>query len=93
MAPYFNREKERKDPLASPLLAKDLTGLPPACLVLAGCDPLLDQGLMYAARLKTPASLWNVIVMEGMLHGFFNWTYGKSFEALGLGARFLNQRL
>lgn len=93
MVPYFNREEERKDPLASPLLAKDLTGLPPACLVLAGCDPLLDQGLMYAARLEDAGVPVECHVMEGMLHGFFNWTYGKSFEALGLGARFLNQRL
>lgn len=84
MAPYFTREEERKDPLASPLLAReeDLKGLPEACFVFAECDPLLDQGLMYAARLEDAGVKTQCHIMKGMLHGFLNWTYGKSFEAM-----------
>lgn len=84
MAPYFSREEERKNPLASPLLAEeeDLTGLPEACFVFAECDPLLDQGLWYAARLEDAGVKVQCHIMKGMVHGFLNWTYGKSFEAM-----------
>ncbi|MEU9251818.1 alpha/beta hydrolase [Streptomyces sp. NPDC048270] len=56
-------------PLASPLRA-DLTGLPPAHLVLAGCDPLRDEGRAYRRRLAecgVPAVLDE---HPGMFHGF-----------------------
>lgn len=89
MALYFTRKEERKDPYASPLLAEDLSGLPRACIVLAECDPLLDQGLMYAAKLEDAGVPVECHVMKGMLHGFLNWTYGKSFEAMEYGARFV----
>ena len=39
------------DPLASPLLAEDLSGLPPAYIACAECDPLSDDGRRYAERL------------------------------------------
>ena len=39
------------DPLASPLLADDLSGLPPAVIVTGDHDPLRDDGSRYAARL------------------------------------------
>ena len=41
----------RTDPLASPLLAPDLSGLPPAVIVVAEHDPVRDDGERYLARL------------------------------------------
>lgn len=35
-----------------PLSAKDLSGLPPAMIVLGGCDMLRDEGREYARRLR-----------------------------------------
>ncbi len=39
------------DPLAAPLLAKDLSNLPPAFITVAAHDPLYDDGVNFHARL------------------------------------------
>lgn len=91
MALYFEKKGEEKNPLASPLLCDDLTGLPKACFISAECDPLLDQGLMYAAKLEDAQVEVEYHIMKGMVHGFINWTYGKTFEALDHAIRFIRE--
>ncbi|MFD4241435.1 alpha/beta hydrolase [Streptomyces sp. NPDC058525] len=56
-------------PLASPLRA-DLTGLPPAHLLLAGCDPLRDEGRAYHRRLAECGVPSVLDEHPGMFHGF-----------------------
>lgn len=59
------------DPVsASPGLAADLAGLPPALIALADCDPLRDEGLAYARRLSSAAVPAHVQLHTGMFHGF-----------------------
>jgi acetyl esterase len=41
----------RRDPTALPLLAEDLSGLPPAYVTVAAHDPLHDDGLRFFERL------------------------------------------
>lgn len=61
----------RTNPLAAPLHAPDLAGLPPAIIAIAGCDPLRDEGLAYAARLAEAGVPTTVERFDDMIHGFF----------------------
>ncbi len=70
------------EPYLSPLFAEDLKGLPPAGFFSAECDPLLDQGLMYAARLADAGVKTEYHVYKGMIHAFLNGDYDKTFEMI-----------
>jgi acetyl esterase len=54
----------------SPLKAKDFTGLPPAYVMLGGYDPLHDEGLAYADRLRAAGVMVEVADYPGLVHCF-----------------------
>jgi acetyl esterase len=58
-------------PQVSPMHAENLEGLPPALIVEAECDPLRDEGVVYARRLREAGVNAEVIEYPGMVHGFF----------------------
>src|SRR5690606_18065535 len=65
---------DERDPRASPALATDLRGLPPAVIHVAGFDPLRDEGRRYARRLGE-AGVPVVLHEHGALvHGFASLT-------------------
>jgi len=70
---YLRSPADAEDPLASPLLAESVAGLPPALLITAGLDPLLDEGIEYAERLRQAGVPVEHINYEGWPHGFFFW--------------------
>lgn len=55
----------------SPARASDLSGLPPTTIVVAGHDPLRDEGLHYAAALETAGVRVEVLQFPALLHHFF----------------------
>ena len=63
---------ERTDPVVSPLLADDLSGLPPALVITAGFDPLRDEGEQYAVKLREAGVTVDHRVMTSMIHAFLN---------------------
>lgn len=58
------------DPLVSPLLADDLSGLPPTWVWTAGFDPLRDEGAAYAKRLQEAGNEVRYRCYEDQIHGF-----------------------
>ena len=67
----------KRDPDASPLLAEDLSGLPPAHIATAAADPLRDEGEEYAAKLRE-AGVPATVRRHPHLHGFFSMTASPS---------------
>ncbi|MFI0374451.1 alpha/beta hydrolase [Actinomadura sp. 1N219] len=69
---YFGDDDARAaNPLVSPALASDLTGVAPAVVGVTGFDPLRDDGTVYAARLLEAGVPTTLRVYPGLIHPFF----------------------
>ncbi len=68
---YARSVGDDHDPRAAPLLAEDVTGLPPATIVVAGLDVLRPEGLAYAQRLRAAGVQVDVLDVPGAAHGFW----------------------
>jgi acetyl esterase len=66
---YVPSHVDRRNPYTSPLYA-DLSGVPPAVVVIAGHDPLRDEGIAYADALKGAGVVTVRCLYEGGIHGF-----------------------
>jgi len=67
---YLSGDEDRTDLRASPLLATDHSNLPPAFVLTAEYDPLIDEGKNYADKLSAAGVEVQYTCYPGMLHGF-----------------------
>ena len=67
---YMQPGADPLDERLSPIEAKDASGLPPAYILTAGFDPLRDEAISYAAKLKQAGVSVNHVDYPTMIHGF-----------------------
>lgn len=70
-----DQQKDAENPLVAPYFATSLRHMPPTHVVTAGCDPLRDEGKLYADSLKQNGVAVTYTDYDGMLHGFLFHTY------------------
>lgn len=66
---YLQDLENANNPLASPLLGEDFSGLPPTLLAVCR-DPLRDEGLEYARRLAEADVAGKILDFPDLMHGF-----------------------
>jgi len=71
---YLETDADGANPLASPMRAAQLRGLPPATVITAEYDPLRDEGRAYARRLAAAGVPTDYTNYDGVFHGFFGMT-------------------
>ncbi len=94
-AHYLSSPDQASDPMASPILDKDLSGLPPAIILTAGFDPLRDEGIAYACRLISSGVAVDLIHYASLPHAFIQLigVVDAARAAVGDIANFLRKRL
>lgn len=68
----------------APLLAADHGGLPPATLVIAGFDPLQDEGRAYGAKLRAAGGTVRMMEFPDQIHGFISFAGAVPSARAGL---------
>ena len=69
---YRASDADRSDFRYAPLIAKNLACLPPALVIVGEYDPLRDDGIAYANRLRESGNAVELADYAGMVHPFFS---------------------
>jgi acetyl esterase len=67
---YVRTPADRDDWRFAPLLADDVDGVAPAWIGLAECDPVVDEGIAYADKLRAAGVAVDLEIYRGMIHEF-----------------------
>ena len=89
--PQKIRKKYVNDPRLSPIKNKNMIGLPDTLIVLAECDPLYDEGIMYGKKLKENNVRVEIKVFKGLMHGFL--TMGGVIKEVSSVINFINKKI
>jgi acetyl esterase len=92
---YLSKASDGENPLASPLRAPSLSGLPAAFIMTAECDVLRDEGEAYARRLHEAGVPVRCVRVRNMNHGFIRMAglYPQADAALSTLASALREGL
>jgi len=71
---YLPDGQDRADPRVAPMFSDRLTGQPEAIIVVAGHDPLRDEGLSYGDLLRDAGVATEVMEFPGQVHAFVSIT-------------------
>ncbi|MBE7369232.1 alpha/beta hydrolase [Ramlibacter pallidus] len=82
---YIADRSQDLDWRASPLLHADHGNLPPAFVLVAGFDPLRDEGVAYAAKLSAAGTQATLVNFERQIHGFI--TMGRVIDEANVAVR------
>jgi acetyl esterase len=77
---------QRHDWRFAPLVVEDLEGLAPACMIVAECDPIADEGVAYADRLRAAGVPVALDLVRGMTHEFIKM--GRVLKEAGAAQQF-----
>ena len=91
---YLSQEQDAHNPYASPLLAEDHSGLPPALIIAAEYDVLKDEGEAYIDMLSRAGVPVTYKLYDDMIHAFYNMAgvvdrAKDAFEDIAAGLRSL----
>ncbi|MDP3354271.1 MAG: alpha/beta hydrolase [Polaromonas sp.] len=67
---YLRSPADREDRRFAPLNAPDVEGVAPAWVGLAECDPLVDEGVAYADKLRAAGVTVDLEIYRGVTHEF-----------------------
>ncbi len=81
---YVPRNEQWLDPYVSPVFG-DVSSFPPACIVVAGIDPLYDEGVSFAAKLRAAGRRVELHEYDGMPHIF--WCFPPLHQFSDVSAR------
>lgn len=90
---YLGDNAQAREKFAAPLLAADLSGLPPAIVITAEFDPLRDEGEQYAHQLEIAGVPVKFRRFSGVTHEFFGLAgaVSKAKEAVRFAADSLKE--
>jgi acetyl esterase len=88
---YLTNPGDARDPRFAPFRTTDLSGLPPALVLTAGCDLLRDEGKAYADRLATAGVPVEYRCFEGTIHAFMS--FSGAIPAAVEGLAFVSSRM
>jgi acetyl esterase len=84
---------QREDWRFAPLNADDLDGVAPTCMILAECDPVVDEGIAYADRLRMAGVPVALEIYRGLTHDFIKMgrALKEAAHAQGIAAHALKE--